>query len=52
MAIYELSDKQKEEIKRKITHLLQRKREIILAYLYGSFTEGNFRDIDVASLLD
>lgn len=51
MAIYELSKEQKEKIKGKLRHFLERKSEIVLAYLYGSFLEGDFRDIDVAAYL-
>ncbi len=37
-----------EEIKR----ILSRKDEVIFAYLHGSFTEGSFRDIDIAVYVD
>lgn len=51
MAIYELTREEKNEIKGKLAHFSEKRAEIILSYLHGSFLEEGFRDIDVAVYL-
>ena len=43
---------QKNSITKTIVGMLKRRREIISAYLHGSFLESCFRDIDVAIYID
>jgi len=51
MKIYNIGKEQKEEVQRRIADILKERREIIFAYLHGSFLEGNFQDVDVAVYL-
>ena len=45
--------KEREALISRITTILQSKKPVLLAYLYGSFTGGeSFRDLDVAVYLD
>lgn len=46
-----ISKYKKEQIKDKITCILNKRDEIIFAYLHGSFLEDNFRDVDIAVYL-
>ncbi|ASJ08352.1 nucleotidyltransferase [Thermococcus siculi] len=49
MEIYRLPGDKKEAIKEKLRKALIKRKEILFAYLHGSFlTDGPFRDIDVA----
>ena len=41
-----------EEIEKAAKEIFSSKKEIIAAYLYGSFLHGNYRDIDIGLLLD
>ena len=51
MAMHNITDVKKEKIKEKITYLLKRRKEIVFAYIHGSFLEGDFRDVDIAVYL-
>jgi len=51
MALHSIADSKKEKVKEKITYLLKRREEVVFSYIYGSFTEGDFRDIDIAVYL-
>ncbi len=43
----------KVEIQKSIQHLLERKNEIVFAYLFGSFVEeGTYNDIDIRIYID
>lgn len=45
----EMDDKEREELVSKLVGELENRREIVFAYLYGSFVEGElFKDIDIA----
>jgi len=48
---YEITDSRRREIQDIIFHILNGKKEITFAYLYGSFLENFFRDVDVAVYL-
>ncbi len=49
----DLSPEEKQRLRALITARLEEKREILFAYVYGSFMQGPFRDIDIAvSLAD
>ncbi|MCK4732433.1 MAG: nucleotidyltransferase domain-containing protein [Methanophagales archaeon] len=48
MKIYAIGKAKKEEVQRRIVDILKERREILFAYLHGSFFEGSFRDVDVA----
>ena len=48
MEPYAISKDEKEEIRRRIVALLKTRREILFAYLHGSFLKDDFQDIDVA----
>ncbi len=48
MKIYAIGEDQKEEVQKRMGDILKERREIIFAYLHGSFFESIFRDIDVA----
>ncbi|MDI6811241.1 MAG: nucleotidyltransferase domain-containing protein [archaeon] len=48
MKVHAISGAEKEEIKRRIVDVLEKRTEILFAYLHGSFLEENFRDIDAA----
>lgn len=44
-----MDDKEREKLVSRLGRELQGRREIVFAYLYGSFVEGDlFRDIDIA----
>lgn len=51
MKIYAIKRNQKDEVQRKITHVLNKREEVEFAYLHGSFLEGEFHDIDIALYL-
>ena len=51
MAIYELTRGEQNKSEGKLAHFSEKRAEIILSYLYGSFLEEGFRDIDVALYL-
>ncbi|RLI84770.1 MAG: nucleotidyltransferase domain-containing protein [Archaeoglobales archaeon] len=42
----------KEKVKKRIREILAEKNEVIFAYLLGSFSETNFRDVDIAVYVD
>jgi uncharacterized protein len=46
-----LPQEEKEMIRSRIAKILEGREEILFAYLYGSFRQGAFRDIDVAVYL-
>ena len=48
MEPYAISKDEKEEIRRRIVAVLKTKREILFAYLHGSFVKDDFQDVDVA----
>jgi len=49
----DLGPDQRANLKREVTLFLTNRREIILAYLFGSFVDGiAFKDIDLALFLD
>lgn len=53
--IYQKIEKEKKEIKRKITLFLKKQKEISFAYFFGSFLEKEpigFRDIDIGIFLN
>lgn len=49
--MYNLTDSEKEKIKKEISYLLKKKEDILFSYTHGSFLEGDFRDIDIAIYL-
>ena len=49
---HSLSPAEKDVILHKISGYLSKKNEIIAALLFGSFAEGQFRDIDIGLVLD
>ncbi len=49
---YNINIEEKEQVISKIGSKLFEKEEIIFAYIYGSFIESNFRDIDIGVYLD
>jgi len=51
MTVHVINKKQKENIEKKVADFLQKRPEIISAYLHGSFVEGDFRDVDIAVYL-
>lgn len=51
IAAYRITQREKEKIENKISHLLRKRNEIICSYIHGSFLEGDFRDVDVAVYL-
>ncbi len=53
MIAHQLSKKEKKVIKDAIHSLLAREKEVVFAYLYGSFLSAAwFRDIDIAVFVD
>ena len=52
MKIYAASRKDKDKIQRMIVDILKERKEIIFAYLHGSFVKDDFRDIDIAIYLN
>lgn len=51
MAMHSIADSKKKKVKEEITYLLKRREEVVFSYIHGSFTEGDFRDIDIAVYL-
>jgi len=51
MTVHVINEEQREKSRERIADFLQKRPEIIFAYLYGSFLKGDFRDIDVAIYL-
>ncbi len=51
MTVHIINEEQIGKIRKRIADFLQKRPEIIFAYLYGSFLKGDFRDIDVAVYL-
>jgi predicted nucleotidyltransferase len=52
--IHQKSEKEKKEVKRKITLFFKKQREVSFAYFFGSFLEKaplGFRDIDIGIFL-
>ena len=46
---YSLSEGEKVQLREKIKSFLESRREILFAYLHGTFIDGeNFRDVDIA----
>lgn len=52
MKVYGFSKNVKGVIRKEIVGMLKGREEILFAYIYGSFLEGRFRDVDVAIYLD
>ncbi len=50
--MHSITDTKKEKVKEKITYLLKSREEVLFSYIYGSFTEGDFRDVDIAVYLN
>jgi predicted nucleotidyltransferase len=48
---FELGPEEREEAAKKLTEALRREERVALAFLFGSFLEGVFRDVDVAVYL-
>ena len=48
---YELGPEEREEAAKKLAEALRREERVALAFLFGSFLEGVFRDVDVAVYL-
>ena len=48
---YELGPEKREETAKKLAEALRREERVALAFLFGSFLEGVFRDVDVAVYL-
>lgn len=49
---YNIKDSKRRNIEKKIISTLKTKKEIIFAYLHGSFLENDFRDVDIAIYLN
>lgn len=49
---FSLSPSSKEGLIRRLCRKLQDKSEVLFAFIYGSFLEGEFRDIDLGIFLD
>jgi len=49
---YKITDSRRREIQDTILNMLNGRKEIIFAYIHGSFLENHFRDVDVAIYLD
>ncbi|MFZ8807172.1 MAG: nucleotidyltransferase domain-containing protein [Pyrobaculum sp.] len=45
---FELGPEEREEAAKKLAEALRREERVALAFLFGSFLEGVFRDVDVA----
>jgi len=52
MRVYSLEEHEKGRIKRIIKEFLMGRKEVLFAYLHGSFLSGPFRDIDIAVYTD
>jgi hypothetical protein len=48
---FELGPKEREKTVKKLAEALRREERVALAFLFGSFLEGVFRDVDVAVYL-
>ena len=49
----DLNKEDREKIQKVLSQCLEKEREVIFAYLHGSFTEGKlFRDIDIAVFVE
>jgi predicted nucleotidyltransferase len=48
---FELGPEEREEVAKKLAEVLRREERVALAFLFGSFLEGVFRDVDVAVYL-
>jgi len=48
---FELGPEEREEAAKKLAEALRREERVALAFLFGSFLEGVFRDVDVAVYL-
>lgn len=51
MKMYSLSQSDKDQVRTLLAALLRKRKEILFAYLHGSFAESDFRDIDIAIFL-
>jgi len=51
MTVHVINEEQREKIGERMAGFLQKRPEIVFAYLHGSFLKGDFRDIDVAVYL-
>lgn len=49
--IYKITNNQIAEVQNKVKCFLEQRGEIMFAYLHGSFSGKNFRDIDIAVFL-
>jgi len=49
---YEITDVQRKHVLDTIQSVLMSKKEILFAYIHGSFLQNNFRDVDLAIYLD
>lgn len=50
---FQLSAQQREEIKHQITEILEKREDVLFAYIYGSFqNDASFRDIDIAVFVE
>ena len=50
---YSLAESKKVQLREKIKSFLESRRDILFAYLHGTFIHGeNFRDVDIALYLD
>jgi len=53
MRIYDVPFEDREKIKKRITDFLINRKEVLFAYIHGSFIENRpFRDVDVAIYVD
>lgn len=51
--VRDFSTEERERIKEVLSRFLEKKEEVLFAYLHGSFAEGNpFRDIDIAVFVE
>ena len=48
---FELGPEEREKTAKKLAEALRREERVALAFLFGSFLEGVFRDVDVAVYL-
>jgi len=49
---YEITDVQRKHVLDTIRSVLMSKKEILFAYIHGSFLQNHFRDVDLAIYLD
>ena len=52
MKVYTVSEKNGNKIQKRISDILENRKEITFAYLHGSFLSDVFRDIDIAIYLN